>query len=370
MRHHPIPGPELIVANNMVMEAETAHVLQTGQMLAAFGRVTSRVSYLWPDFGTRVPWLDTLPVMCRPIPCRFRHGAGRYAEFVWRLRRQLRDCSPDLLFTRNLGVALMAQTLVRRVVLELHQGLSPRARRTAPWLGPPVQVVAISDGLRRHLIETDGFDPDRVTVCHDGVEVERFATAVPLPPDQRPQPDRPGHWRHLYYGAMRPERGLDLIRHAAEQLPDHGFVLVGGTQNEVAAARAIGLDLPNVWIMPALTHREIPRLIRSFDTVLLPYTRAVTTYRWMSPLKLFEVMASGIPAVVSRLPSITEVVGDEQVTFIDSDQPDSLVVALRAITADPTAAQARAQAAQALAMARYSWERRAYDILALSHPNG
>ncbi|CAK0773926.1 hypothetical protein CCP3SC1_720001 [Gammaproteobacteria bacterium] len=357
----PLSG--LVVANNMIMEAETAHVLQTGQMLTAFGRVTPEVSYLWPDFGPRVAWLDELPVTLRPIGCRLRHGIGRYTEFALRLRRPLYEAPPALLFTRNLGVALVAQQMARQVVLELHQGLAPRARWVASWLGERVRIVAISEGLRRHLIEIDGFAPERVTVCHDGVEVERFATAEPLPPEQRPS--LATRLTHLYYGSMRPERGLGLIRQAAEQLPDHGFVLVGGTATEVAAARAAGLDRPNVRIMPAWPHRDIPRLIRSFDTVLLPYTRAVTTHSWMSPLKLFEVMASGIPAVVSRFPSIAEVVDDSHVTFIDSDDPDSLAIVLHAIAANPAAAQARAQAAQALARTRYSWERRAQDILTL-----
>ncbi|MEI6413871.1 MAG: glycosyltransferase family 4 protein [Pseudomonadota bacterium] len=356
----------LIVANNMIMEAETAHVLQTGQMLAAFARVVPEVSYYWPDFGRRVAWLDTLAVTRRPIPCHFRHGARRYAEFVWRLGSQLREHPPELLFTRNLGVALAAQRVARRVFLELHQGLSSQARRVAPWLGPRVWIVAISEGLRRHLIERDGFVPERVRVCHDGVDVERFITARPfLPLNQRFLPDRGCRLHHLYYGTMRPERGLDLIREAARQLPDQGFVLVGGTLAEVAKVQAAGLDLPNIRILPAIAHCEIPRLIRSFDTVLLPYTRAVTTHAWMSPLKLFEVMASGIPAVISRLPSILEVVDDSQVAFIDSDHPESLIATLRGIAADPEAARTRAQAAQALAMARYSWEHRARDILDL-----
>ncbi|CAK0759669.1 hypothetical protein CCP3SC15_240030 [Gammaproteobacteria bacterium] len=360
----------LVVANNMVMEAETAHVLQTCRMLAAFGQVASGVGYLWPDFGPRVSVLDTLPVIRHPIPCRFRYGVGRYAEFVLRLWHRLRveknPAAVPLLFTRSLGVALMAQRVVPRVVLELHQGLSPRARRVASWLGPRVRVVAISNGLRHHLVEIDSFAQERVTVCHDGVEVARFATATPFSPDQRPLPERSTRWNHLYYGTMRPERGLDLLRYAAERLPDHGFVLVGGSQTEVAETLAAGLALPNVRVMPAIPHHEIPRLIRSFDTVLLPYTRAVKTYRWMSPLKLFEVMASGIPAVVSRLPSITEVVNDDHVNFIDSDDPESLVATLRTIEAAPAAAHARAVMAQARAVAFHSWERRAQDILAFA----
>ncbi len=365
----PQDGERLVIANNMVMEAETAHVLQTCQMLAAFGRVTPGVRYFWPDFGRRVMALDADFVTHCPVPCRFRHGARRYAEFVLRLWYRLagmQNHEATLLFTRNLGVAIMAQTVLPRVVLELHQGLSPRARLVAAWLGPRVRIVAISDGLRRHLIEHDEIPADRITVCHDGVDIGRFANAEPLPPNQRPRPTHPTQVNHLYYGTLRPERGLELIRFAAKRLPHHGFVLVGGGENEVQAALNAGLALPNVRIMSAIPHHQIPSLIRSFDSVLLPYTRAVSTYRWMSPLKLFEVMASGVPAVVSRLPPIEEVVGDGQVNFIDSDDPESLVYTLSTIETNQSAAHARATAAQAHAMSHYSWDRRAQDILAFA----
>jgi glycosyltransferase involved in cell wall biosynthesis len=356
----------LAVANNMIMEAETAHVLQTCQMLAAFTRVAPRVSYLWPDFGRRVALLNTIPAAQQPLSCRFRYGIGRYAEFTVRLLARLARHPVPLLFTRSLGVALAAQILVPRVMLELHQGLSRRARLVAPLLGPRVRVVAISEGLRRDLVGEGGLAPERVTVCHDAAEVERFATAEPLPAAGRPLPERPGRLNHLYYGTLRPERGLALIAHAARCLPDHGFVLVGGGAAEVAAALAAGLDLPNVRVVPAVPHDQVPRLIRSYDSVLLPYTRAVTTHRWMSPLKLFEAMASGVPAVVSRLDSIVEVVDDRHVSFIDCDDPDSLPAALGALAADPQAARARAAAAQELTARRHSWERRARDILAFA----
>ncbi len=363
------PNVRLVVANNMIMEAETAHVLQTCQMLAAFERTVPGVRYFWPDFGRGTPVFEALSLRQCPIPCRFRYGVWRYAEFMLRLWYRLLVAKRGeiaVLFTRNLGVAWMAQAVVPRVVLELHQGLSPRARRVASWLGPRIQVVAISEGLRRHLLEHDRLAPDRVVVSHDGVDVDRFANALPLPLEQRPLPTRHTQWNHLYYGTLRPERGLDLIRHAAAQLPTHGFVLIGGDTNQVAAALRSGLDLPNVRVMAAMPHHAMPQIIRSFDTVLLPYTRAVSTYRWMSPLKLFEVMASGVPAVVSRLSSIEEVVTDEEVTFIDSDNPASLVAALRALEGNPALAKARAIAAQARAVAQHSWDQRAKDILAFA----
>jgi glycosyltransferase involved in cell wall biosynthesis len=364
----------VIVANNMVMEAETAHVLQTCQMLGGFARLGCDVTYLWPDFGRTVPVLAGLPIRLAPIRCRNRLGAGRYAEFLARLLPALRRCQLEsraadgepVVLSRSLGVALAGQMLAPRLVLELHNDLSPRARSAVPFLGRHLRWVAISGNLREHLIRRYGLAAERVAACHDAVDYAKFAEAVPMA--DRPLPVAVKGPVHLYYGTLRPERGLDLIRAAAEALPDHGFVLVGGGAGEVAAALALGLDRPNVRVLPALPHAVIPALVRAYDSVLLPYTKAVGTHQWMSPLKLFEVLASGTPAVVSRLGPICEVVDDRHAAFLDPERPETLVEALRGLAADPAAARARAQAGQSLAAERFTWERRAADILDLARP--
>jgi len=353
------------------MEAETAHVLQTCQMLAAFARIGCSVTYLWPSYGRTVTALAGLPIDHRPIRCRARYGMARYAEFAARLLLEMRGLAVptgSVMLSRSLGVALAGQWLTPRLVLELHQDLSPAARRALPLVGRRVRWVAISGSLRDHLIGDCRLPPERVAACHDAVDFTRFTGAGPLPAADRPWPagcdrDAPVH---LYYGTLRPERGLDLIAHAAGALPGHGFVLIGGTAAEVGAARARGLDRPNVRVLPAVAHAEIPGLLRSYRSVLLPYTRAVATHRWMSPLKLFEVLASGTPAVVSRLGPVTEVVDEDQVAFLDPDDPGSLVAQLVRLEREPEAARARAAAGQQMVGARHTWDQRARDILALA----
>ncbi|CAK0755420.1 hypothetical protein CCP2SC5_200028 [Azospirillaceae bacterium] len=354
----------LWVANNMVMESETAHVLQTCRMLGAFAESGLKVFYVWPFFGRMVSGLEKLPIERYPLMCRLRRGAGRYAEFLIRLLWLLFHERPFLLFTRSLGVAFAAQIFSQSVVLELHQDLSKRARLALPLLGRRVRIVAISDSLRQHLISAYDWPSDRVISSHDGVDFNRFAQAQPFVGAERPAPSAEGSPIHLYYGALRPERGLGMIAAAARALPKHGFVLVGGSQAEVEAALLDGLDLPNVLVRSAMRHEQMPRLIRSYDSVILPYTRAVKTWRWMSPLKLFEVLAAGVPAVVSRLGPISEVVESQHVTFLEDENPQSLIEALEALAQDMTLARAKAMIGQKLMADAYSWEGRAEKILA------
>ena len=360
--------PAVIVANNMIMENETAHVLQTCRMLEAFAAIGCDVTYVWPSYGKIVPALARLPITLRPIACKARYGKARYAEFLARLLPVLGKLAKPgaVVVTRSLGVALVGQLAAPRLVLELHKDLKALARYSVPLLTRRIRWVGISGALRDHLISAYGVPAAHAAGCHDAVDYPVFANAEPLPVAERPRPAADTAVTHLYYGTLRPERGLSLIAVAARALPDHGFVLVGGGEAEVTAARAGGLDLPNVLVLPAVPHERIPRLLRSYDSVLLPYTLDVGTHQWMSPLKLFEALASGTPAVVSKLGPIAEVVDEGQVSFIDCDRPESLAEALQAVAADLPAARARAAAGQALARDRYTWEQRARDIVELA----
>ena len=352
----------------MIMENETAHVLQTCRMLEAFAAIGCAVTYIWPGYGRMVPALERLPITLRPVACRARYGKARYGEFLARLLPTLQGLvgPKTVVVTRSLGVALVGQLAAPRLVLELHKDLKTLSRLAVPLLSRRVRWVGISGALRDHLVHCYGVPPAHAAACHDAVDYPLFADAEPLPVGERPRPAADTAVTHLYYGTLKPERGLGLIAAAAAALPDHGFVLIGGGEADVAAARAAGLDMPNVLVMPAVPHERIPRLLRSYDSVLLPYTRGVGTHQWMSPLKLFEALASGTPAVVSLLGPIAEVVSEDHVTFIDCEHPESLAAALRGIAADPSAALCRATAGQHLARSRHTWEQRARDIVALA----
>jgi len=71
---------------------------------------------------------------------------------------------------------------------------------------------------------------------------------------------------------------------------------------------------PNVEIRPPLGRREVVGLIRSADVGLIPYLRVPMTLA-MSPLKLYEYLAGGLPVLATDLPS-TQGVAPTRVTLV------------------------------------------------------
>src|SRR5262245_62057946 len=103
-----------------------------------------------------------------------------------------------------------------------------------------------------------------------------------------------------YWGATADWTDIDLLIHAARQLPDVDFVLIG----EVMRIDVFELvALPNVRMIGEVPYRELPAYLHGLDVCLLPYR--VCEYALASdPLKLWEYMSAGKPIVAVRLPEI------------------------------------------------------------------
>ncbi|MEK7179313.1 MAG: glycosyltransferase, partial [Patescibacteria group bacterium] len=81
-----------------------------------------------------------------------------------------------------------------------------------------------------------------------------------------------------------------------------------------------------------------------------------------SPIKLFEYMASGRPIVASSLPSIREILNEQNAFLVQPDNPEDLKRGIEKALGD--AAVARQCAARAREDVRpYTWEKRAEAML-------
>ncbi|MCD4770686.1 MAG: glycosyltransferase family 4 protein, partial [Bacteroidales bacterium] len=59
-----------------------------------------------------------------------------------------------------------------------------------------------------------------------------------------------------------------------------------------------------------IENKMVPTYLKAADVLLMPYTRDTPTYRWMSPLKLFEYMAAGKPIIATDLVAIKSKIKD------------------------------------------------------------
>ncbi len=146
--------------------------------------------------------------------------------------------------------------------------------------------------------------PDAI-LCPNGVDLAHFAPPqdkggpTELPADIRPLVTQ-GKPIVGYYGALAKWFDFDLVKHAAKELPDHNFVLIGPDYDGLTMRKA-GIDShPNIhWLGPK-TYAELPHYLACFDVATIPF-KVSDALNAVSPIKLFEYMAGGKPIVSTDL---------------------------------------------------------------------
>ena len=127
-----------------------------------------------------------------------------------------------------------------------------------------------------------------------GVNFEKFARAKSTPPPQ----DLSELSKPIvgYVGGIHKWIDFELLSGLAKRLPETSFVLVGPIQTDTSCLA----DCPNVHLLGARRHDELPSYIGGFDVGIVPYVLSDYTAN-VYPTKLNEYLAMGIPVVATDL---------------------------------------------------------------------
>ncbi|MBY8874830.1 glycosyltransferase family 4 protein [Micromonospora sp. PLK6-60] len=168
--------------------------------------------------------------------------------------------------------------------------------------GQADRIVIMAPGVRA-AIEVTGVAAEKIVFIPNAADPEDFVPSGPR--DALRQ--RYGFTRRtaVYAGAHGPANGLDLLVHAARAVPDLDIVLVGsGAEKPRLQAAAQGIR--NIRFLDPIPKTEVPDLLHAAD-VGLHVLADVELFRvGVSPNKVFDYMAAGLP-VVTNSPGV---VGD------------------------------------------------------------
>jgi len=311
----------------------------------------------------------------RNVELRVRpHHKNRVVRFVDLLGTMLsvgRE-NPAICYTRDPVMAFFAPRGRRGVVCELHALPEPGSltafflrlltRRSPRHVALVFITRAIQDAMQSRFPRVGRF---RHVVAPSGVDVDAFAGVAPA----LPSPGR-GRLRIGYVGSLYEGRGIETVLHCARTLPDEEFLIVGGSEAEWQTVSA-GEGLPNVRRLPHQPAAAVPALLRSCDVLLAPYQHTVRTHggvdtaSWMSPLKVFEYMASGAAIIASNLPPLREVLSHRRnAVLVTAEDPDAWVRAIAGLASDAQIRATLGAGAAADAAQHYSWLIRTRRILA------
>jgi glycosyltransferase involved in cell wall biosynthesis len=299
------------------------------------------------------------------IPCRRVKGIN--ILLLPKLRRILKMYNPDdvIVYARDIYGASLAGQLGYKIIYEAHWP-PPNAR--IRWLEKRLfagtgfqRLVVISESLKRIYLSL--FREIRsIAACHDAAEVSPSDAVLDYC-----WPGRLGRLQIGYTGHLYPGRGIEIILACAERLPQHDFHIVGGMDADVECWRRRGSA--NVYFHGFVQPSVLPSVLSKCDLLLMPYqkrvsggSKGVDTSQCMSPMKLFEYMASRRAIIASDLPVLREILDEQKAVLVAPDEPDQWVGAIRRCE-DQACRQALAQNAYQAFLEHHTWERRAQKVL-------
>lgn len=246
--------------------------------------------------------------------------------------RGLGRSKPYLVYTHHAPVELTSPVL--RPILSIYNHLQER------WSNLADHIVASTPSYGQRLSRY--VPAEKLSVIPWGVDFEKFYAPV--------EKSRP--FTVLYLGQIRPYKGLPVLLHAANQMPDTQFWVIGdGHYAETCRQLATQLALTNTTFWGRLSDEEMLALIKSCQVIVLPSVTRSEAFG----IALLEGMAAGLVPVASHLPGVVDLIGNEGFTF-----PPGNANALRQILIrlrdDPPLRIHLAQLAQDKARL-YPWER-------------
>jgi glycosyltransferase involved in cell wall biosynthesis len=307
----------------------------------------------------------------------YRHARGAAGSTIRRATK-LAEHVPDMLRYRKLAEEanvvhfqwldvqwLDGLLLPRRPTVLTAHDLLPReprpgqARAQRRLYEAVDAIVTHSAYGRGQLVGTVGVDPAKVHVIHHGAfeHLAHQSREEPLPADLE-QVRAPVA---LFFGLLRPYKGLDTLLEAWREIEDAELWIVGRPMMDLAALRRRapkGVRFVTGFVPEA----QLPAYFRRAELIVLPYAR---TERFDQSGVLATALAFGTPAVLSDVGGFGEVAAAGAARLVAPGDAGALHTGLSELLGDAQARERLAAGAAAAARGEYSWSRAAAQTLAL-----
>ncbi len=365
------------VANNR-FPSERAHMTQIVHMCNAFAENGHTVTLIVTDRETKI---TEAPEVFFGVPLHFAlvrvsvpDIAGRSPKipaflhpylfliqqivFVWGVCRVARERRCTHLYGRDEVILLFITRFSRvPVIWESHEAKFTYIARAL--LKAVNRVVVISEGILNFYI-AHGVSRAKMHVAHDAVDDRFFAPLVSKEEAQKTLGFASEKPLVLYIGGLDMWKGVDTLLACTTKSDSFIVGIIGGTEKEILKMRA---EYPQVSFFGSRPYRDLPLYQQAGDILVIPNTaKNALSSEYTSPLKLFSYMTAQKPIIASRIPSIQNIVSDEEVYFCNPDDVQNLRNVILSALQSPDVSLRKALRAYEKGK-QYTWTKRAHDIV-------
>lgn len=271
----------------------------------------------------------------------------------------------DFIYTRQIEAATMASITHIKFILEMHSDLIDRLDK---FLFKKIlnskyflKLILISNNLKVRF-DKYGFDDKKVKVLPDAVDIDIFSNKKVISNKRI----RIGYGGHLFKG-----RGIEIIEALASSMPDLDFYLWGGTEDLINYWKNRTKNIKNIYFKGFVKSNILAEGLADCNILVMPYQKEVAVFgnkgntaQWMSPMKMFEYMATGRPIVASDLSALREILkNDYNAILVSCDGIKEWESAIKRLASNPEFAKIVGDNARKDVLKKYTWDKRVREIL-------
>lgn len=275
------------------------------------------------------------------------------------------DKSFDAVYTRSEWVALIVSLVLRKsTILELHDFQKTIAQQLLIFTSKKNQklsIVAISHALKNTIV-SQHIHEKKVYVLHDGVNLADYQININKEEIRKKLNVDHNKSQVIHLGKIGRGRGTEYILKAASQLKEVNFTFIGSTVEEISICNKFDVLPKNVTAIPSISNSEIPEWLKCADILIMYYTPDLTTINHMSPLKMFEYMASKVPIISSDFPVLREVLNENNSLLIKHSNSSELIRAIKFLNSDKEYGVNIANNAYC-DVQKFDWKNRAIEVV-------
>ncbi|MCD6232854.1 glycosyltransferase [bacterium] len=144
----------------------------------------------------------------------------------------------------------------------------------------------------KNLMKYQNPDKENFFYIPNGVDLNHFKKQSKMPPEYQKIKSP----RILFVGGIYQWVSKDLLKYAASKLADYNFILIGPSGINLSDIESF----KNVFYLGPKSYNEIPAYMQYADVGIVPFRENKLT-KSVSPIKMFEYLASGLPVVSTRI---------------------------------------------------------------------
>lgn len=290
----------------------------------------------------------------------------RFVSFLISSRLYLIFQEYDVLYTRD----MLLSPFFRNVYIELHSFPKNIRNFQKSILNNVSGIVVLTSFIKSKLVDF-GIYPDKIFVAHDAVRLEDFSDYVSTA-EARSRVGLGSELKVLgYVGSLKTmgmEKGVSTAILSLNFLPEDFFLyVVGGVPEDIDYYQKFAEDknlAHRVKFAGIVPHKDISLHVSACDFLVAPFPDFEHYRYYMSPLKIFEYMASKKPIVVTDLPTLREILEDnETALFVQPNNPKELADSLSRLAQDKPLVDRISHTAYSKVMNEYTWKKRAKNII-------